>query len=78
MREFKNENELYKYLLPALRAAINEYKINGINNLTELDIWNYLKNNVWTKANDLTVFEMVNDIFDINETMIMRSDNDVR
>jgi hypothetical protein len=59
---FKTLEELYRKLLPALNAKVADLKRNKIINITEEDIWNYLKNNYWKNKKDLTLGEMVNDI----------------
>lgn len=63
--EFNNLNELKNRLMPALR--IKREEINN-KNITEEDIWNYLKDTKWRKSNDLSLSDMVNDILklDIN------------
>lgn len=63
--EFNNLNELKNRLMPALR--IKKEEINN-KNITEEDIWNYLKDTKWRKSNDLSLSDMVNDILklDIN------------
>lgn len=63
---FKSLEDLYKRLLPAFTTKVNDIKRNNINNIKEIDLWNYLKNNEWMNKKDLTLGEMVNDILTLN------------
>ncbi len=60
--KFKSLEELYQRLLPAFRTKVADLKRNKINNINEIDIWNYLKNYYWKNKKGLTLGEMVNDI----------------
>lgn len=42
--KFKNLNDLYNRILPALRSKIKEIKKEGLKYIHEEDIWNFLKN----------------------------------
>ena len=61
---FKTLDDLYRKLLPALNAKVCELKRYHIN-VTEKDIWDYLRKNSWSNKTDLTLGEMVNDILTI-------------
>ncbi len=61
--EFNNLTELKNRLMPALR--IKKEEINN-KNITEEDIWNYLKDTKWKKSNDLSLSDMVNDILKLD------------
>lgn len=61
--EFNNLNELKNRLMPALR--IKKEEINN-KNITEEDIWNYLKDAKWRKSTDLCLSDMVNDILKLD------------
>ncbi len=67
---FKSLEELYKRLLPAFTTKVNDFKREKYNNIKEIDIWNYLKNNLWVNKKDLTLGEMVNDILTVRITDI--------
>ena len=54
---FKSLNELYTRLYPLKEQNIN---------VKEIDIWNYLKENVWPYDTNLNIYDMVNDIFEID------------
>ena len=63
--EYQSLEELYKDLKGAfnvkLRLIGKDHK-----NIKEIDIWNYLKVNKWSKAKGLTLSEMVNDIIEVD------------
>lgn len=63
---FKSLNELYLRVYPALETKNHELKRLGIISITENDIWNYLKNNKWFSAENLTLNEIVDDILNID------------
>lgn len=65
--KFKSLEELYKKLLPAFRVKINDLRRNNITTINNEDIWNYLKDTTWTKKDNLTLGEMVNDIITLSE-----------
>ncbi len=65
--KFKTLEELYNRLLPALRSLKKELTKDGLSYITEVDIWNYLKNYKWLSSKDLDLSCMVNDIFSINK-----------
>ena len=65
--KFNSLEQLYNRLLPAMKTKVDELKLVGINYITELDIWNYLKNNKWNKSKDLTLSECVDDILNTSE-----------
>ena len=67
--EFSSEQELYDRLRPALITKRDECRRHRIMYISEADIWNYLKQGVWAKANNLSLSTMVHDILsaDINK-----------
>ncbi|MCR4581664.1 MAG: post-transcriptional regulator [Bacilli bacterium] len=58
----KSQKELFVRIKPALRCKKHELMAQGINYITEIDIWNYNKNNIWINKNGLTLAEIVNGI----------------
>ena len=58
--EFRNINELYRRVLPALTTRVNELKIQNIN-ISEQEIWDYLLPK-WKLTTNLSLDEIVNDI----------------
>lgn len=80
--EFKSIKELYDSILPALRTKKYELKKLGYL-VSEADIWNYLTSTKWIKSINLTLSEMVNDIFlvngnDISNYLINKIPSDIR
>ena len=70
MDGFKSQEELYKKVTPALKSKVKDLTRRGIDYIFVEDIWNYLKNNVWCKKNNLTLGEIVNDIMTVpNRTL---------
>lgn len=81
--EFKSLKELYDRITPALRSKVSELKKTGYAEIKESDIWNYLTDKKWQKTKELTLAEMVNDIFstngeDITNYMIRKISNEIR
>lgn len=65
--KFKNLEELYERILPALKSKAREIHKKGMNYIHEEDIWNYLKDYKWTTTRSLDLGDMVNDIFTVEE-----------
>ncbi len=73
---FKSITDLYKRLLPALNDR--KFELKRINIITsEKEIWQYLKDNIWTSSIDLSLDKMVSDIFnfEIEKFLEHRSNN---
>lgn len=64
--KFNTLTELYNRLKPALYSKSLDIKRKNINYIKEEDIWNYLVNNVWINKINLDIYEMVEDIFDLD------------
>src|SRR5574344_2417019 len=64
--KFASITDLYRRLYPALETKKNEIVNEFHYKVTELDIWNYLKNNAWNKCKNLSLCDMVNDILTID------------
>lgn len=64
--KFNSINELYTRLLPAIKTKIMEFRREKIYSLECYDIWNYCLNMLWKNKNDLRLYEMVNDILNID------------
>ena len=64
--KFKSLNELYTRLYPAFNTKKGELKLLGIE-VREIDLWNYLKENVWSNNSSLSIYDMVNDIMKLDE-----------
>ena len=77
MDGFKSLNELYTRLKPALRSKCKDLKRIGIDYIQEVDIWNYLRINNWTKRTNLTLADMVNDIMCADNTELIKYVQDI-
>lgn len=67
---FNSVQELYERLKPALRTKQNEMKREGYIYIKSDDIWNYLKEVKWKNANNLSLYEMVSDVLNVDNSMI--------
>ncbi len=68
--EFTSLEELYNRLKPALNAKRIQMRRNGFNYIQIEDIWNYLKEIKWKKARDLSLYEMVDDVLNVDDIVI--------
>lgn len=68
--EFSNIKELYDRLKPALKSKVEELKRNDLDYIKSEDIWNYLKITKWSKANNLLLYQMVDDILNLDNSEI--------
>lgn len=81
--EFKSLQELYDRIKPALISKRSEFRKIGYKDIKEADLWNYLTDKKWTKSKELTLSEMVEDIFSvdvesINEYLINKVSSECR
>ncbi len=65
--KFKNLEELYKRILPALKSKVKELNNKGYTYIHEEDVWNYLRTYKWLNSSFLDLGTMVNDCFNIND-----------
>ncbi len=63
--KFKDLEDLYNRIFPALKSKVSEFKIKGYKYIKEIDIWNYLKTYKWETAQDLDLALMVDDILNV-------------
>ena len=68
--EFNSVKELYERLIPALNTKVTELRRNDLDYIKKEDIWNYLKDKKWSKANNLLLHEMVDDILNLDNELI--------
>ncbi len=68
--EFNSLEELYNRLKPALITKRNEMNRNGYKYIKIEDIWNYLKEIKWKKSKDLSLYEMVSDVLNVDDLLI--------
>lgn len=58
----KSQKELFERVKPALRCKKHEMMAEGIEYVSEIDIWDYNKTNKWKEQQGLTLFQVVDDI----------------
>lgn len=65
---YSNQESLYKELMSVFEAKQRLLKNDNIK-ISNATIWKYLAKNKWAKTEDLSLYEIVDDImnFDINE-----------
>ncbi len=68
--EFNSIKELYERLKPALNTKLTELKRNDLDYIKIEDIWNYLKITKWEKSSNLLLYQMVDDIFNLDNSDI--------
>lgn len=68
--EFNSIKELYERLEPALMAKVDDLNRHGIEYIKCEDVWNYLKLNKWRNANNLLLYQMVDDILNIDNVIL--------
>ncbi|MBR3229972.1 MAG: hypothetical protein IKF91_04010 [Bacilli bacterium] len=68
--DFSSLEELYNRLKPALRTKKRELKENGYGYLKIEDIWNYLRENKWSRSSNLSLNDMVSDILNADNEFI--------
>ena len=69
---FSSKEELFQRVKPALSVKVNELHRFGYTYINQMDVWNYLIENVWCKSHDLMLSDIVNDIL---YTDAMKIDN---
>ena len=69
--DFTNLKELYDRLMPALKSKKDELIRLGCNYIEEIDIWNYLKEKRWKNSYNLLLYQMVDDILNVENIVIM-------
>ncbi len=73
--EFGSIKELYERVKPALITKSKELKRMNYFYIKEEDIWNYLKQYKWTNSKNLNLYEMIDDILNID---VYKIDNFVK
>ena len=68
--EFESVKDLYDRLKPALNTKLVELKRNDFDYIKIEDIWNYLKDKKWKSANNLLLYQMVDDILNLDNNEI--------
>jgi len=75
--EFTSLGQLYKKLIPVFNVKKRLINNSKYKHITNEDIWLYLTENKWKRANNLTFAEIVNDIItiDLEEVNKKQGDN---
>ncbi len=68
---FSNLKELYERLKPALTSKKDELKKLGCDYIDEFDIWKYLGMKKWKSASDLLLYQMVDDIINVDNYVLI-------
>lgn len=68
--EFSSLEELYRRIKPALHTKKEEMKRSGYPYIKEEDIWNYLKEVKWVRSNNLSLYQMVSDVLNVENSRI--------
>ncbi len=67
---FTNLKELYERVLPALKAKSEELRRLGFE-ITERQIWDFLKEKKWKNSYNLLLYQMVDDIINLENIVII-------
>lgn len=70
--EFNSLEELYRRIKPALHTKKEEMKRSGYPYIKEEDIWNYLKEIKWVHSKNLSLYQMVSDVLNVEDSLIDR------
>lgn len=65
IEKFSSLSDLYKKIFPALNIKSAEFKRERVHVLP-IDIWNYCLNYKWKNKKDLRIYEIVDDILNLN------------
>ncbi len=68
--EFNSPQKLYEHIYPALHSKCTELRIKKMGFVTEKMLWKILKETKWKQDIHLTLFDIVRDIFNIDEDLI--------
>lgn len=68
--EINSLKDLYNLLLPALKSKRREMNSLKYIYVKEIDIWNYIKENIWQNSTNLTLGDMVSDILNTDNDLI--------
>lgn len=64
--EFKSLKELRERIDPALETKLKEIKNKNYKTITKDNIFEYLKEKIWKTSNNLTLYDIINDIMNID------------
>jgi hypothetical protein len=67
LEDFESLDELYRRVYPALTIRVRELKYLGREEINEKAIWNFLSIHKWKNSKNLTLYDIINDIFHYEE-----------
>jgi len=67
IEEFKTIDELFQRVLPALKTKSSELSLSGVK-VSEEEIWKFLSETKWKDSTHLTLFDIVDDILELEVT----------
>ena len=70
MKRFKNLDDLYNTILPALKSKCHDLHIEKYVMIQENDIFEYLVSTKWSNSNDLDLAIIVDDILNVDGFVI--------
>ncbi len=70
--KFSSLESLYIRLKPALKTKVHELHLNHMIYIHEKDVWDYLRVTKWNRSQNLTLFDMVDDILNTKNEEIDR------
>ena len=73
--KFESLNELFNRLYPAFNTKVIELKNDGVV-VSEIKLWNYLKENTWVNSSRLTLYDMVSDILSLSKDDFTGDENE--
>lgn len=68
--KFSSLESLYHRLKPALKSKERELHQNHMIYITEKDVWDYLRQTKWNRGVNLTLYDMVDDILNTENSLI--------
>lgn len=68
--EIKSLSDLYRLLHPAFKSKKREMHDLKYFYVSEMDLWDYMTENVWEKSTNLTISDMVDDILNMDNDKI--------
>lgn len=73
--KFESLNDLFNRLYPAFNTKVIELKNDGVM-VSEIKLWNYLKENKWVNSSRLTLYDMVSDILSLSKDDFTGDENE--
>jgi len=67
---FSNLKELKQRITPAINTKIKQLRSNNYLITSSEDIWQFLKEKKWSNANNLTLYDIINDILNLDDETI--------